>query len=96
MKNADMPAMPQERELWVEGIGNCPTEATGLTKRETMAKDMDVSGFEFNNIESLEAFIGCKVDQSSIVDIIKSQAKCNAKLKVMFADALLAELERTK
>lgn len=37
MKNADMPAMPQERELWVEGIGLCPTEATGLTKREIFA-----------------------------------------------------------
>lgn len=34
LSNADLPAMPQERELWVEGIGSCPTEATGLTKRE--------------------------------------------------------------
>lgn len=37
MNNADMPAMPQERALWVEGIGECPTLATGLTKREHFA-----------------------------------------------------------
>lgn len=37
MKNSDMPAMPQERALWVEAIGECPTLATGITKREYFA-----------------------------------------------------------
>tara|TARA_R110002073_G_scaffold133936_2_gene281435 strand:+ start:2373 stop:2618 length:246 start_codon:yes stop_codon:yes gene_type:complete len=37
MKNADLPAIPQDRELWVESIGLCQTEATGLTKREMFA-----------------------------------------------------------
>ena len=35
--NGDIPAYPQERALWVEGIGSCPTIATGLTKRERFA-----------------------------------------------------------
>ncbi len=34
MKNADVPAMPQEGDLFCERIGNCPTLGTGLTKRE--------------------------------------------------------------
>lgn len=37
MKNANTPAMPQDRGIWVEGIGDCPTLATGLTKREHFA-----------------------------------------------------------
>ena len=39
-KNGDMPAMPQDRGIWVDGIGECPTLATGLTKREMMAMNM--------------------------------------------------------
>jgi hypothetical protein len=37
IKNADVPAMPQDRGIWVDGIGDCPSLATGLTKREMMA-----------------------------------------------------------
>ena len=37
MNNADMPAMPQDYALWCESIGDCPTLATGLTKREYFA-----------------------------------------------------------
>ena len=37
IKNADIPAMPQDRGIWVDGIGDCPSLATGLTKREMMA-----------------------------------------------------------
>ena len=39
-KNGDMPAMPQDRGIWVDGIGECPTLATGLTKREMIAMHM--------------------------------------------------------
>ena len=37
IKNADIPAMPQDRGIWIDGIGDCPSLATGLTKREMMA-----------------------------------------------------------
>ena len=37
MKNADLPAMPQDYTLFCEGIGLCPTTGTGLTKREHFA-----------------------------------------------------------
>lgn len=37
MKNGNTPAMPQDRGIWVEGIGDFPTLATGLTKREHFA-----------------------------------------------------------
>ena len=36
-KNADLPAMPQDDAIWCQRIGDCPTLATGLTKREMMA-----------------------------------------------------------
>ena len=36
-KNCDMPAMPQDDAIWCQRIGECPTLATGLTKREMMA-----------------------------------------------------------
>ena len=37
IKNADMPAMPQDDAIWCQRIGECPTLAIGLTKREMMA-----------------------------------------------------------
>jgi len=40
MNNADMPAMPQDYTTWCEGIGNCPTEGAGLTKREQFCLQM--------------------------------------------------------
>ena len=40
IKNADVPAMPQGDEIWCQRIGECPTLATGLTKREMMAMHM--------------------------------------------------------
>lgn len=38
--NGDMPAMPQDDAMWCQRIGECPTLATGLTKREMMAMHM--------------------------------------------------------
>ena len=101
MNNADMPAMPVIDE---DGVLDCdkykefamnPTIATGLTKREMMAKDMELRDIEFKNMSDFEEFIGRKVDKNSTNDMIKSQLECAAKLKVMYADALLAELEKT-
>jgi len=42
MNNADTPAMPQDYTTWCEGIGNCPTEGAGLTKREQFCLQMGV------------------------------------------------------
>lgn len=39
-KNGDMPAMPQDDAIWCQRIGECPTLATGLSKRELMAMHM--------------------------------------------------------
>ena len=40
IKNGDMPAMPQDDAIWCQRIGECPTLAIGLTKREMMAMHM--------------------------------------------------------
>lgn len=42
MKNADLPAMPQDDALFCAGIGECPTLGTGLTKREQFCLHMGV------------------------------------------------------
>ena len=75
IKNAGMPAMPQDRGIWVEGIGDCPSLATGLTKREMMAMHMMAHMMPNERLQSYE-------EQASYA--------------LMAADALLAELERTK
>ena len=94
MNNADMPAMPTP--VMENGSTSHGTEPTyGLTKRDMMAKDMELRDIEFKNMAYFEDFIGRKVDQNSTIDMIKSQLECAAKLKVMYADALLAELEKT-
>lgn len=97
MRNADSPAMPCEITVAIEGapIGCKPlrTEyATGLTKREMLAKDAVIGEFKFNSIEDMATFIGRDADQSSMEDLIKASAACDAKIRVIYADALLAEL----
>ena len=76
IKNGDLPAMPQDRGIWVDGIGDCPTLATGLSKREMMAMHMMAAnrarGSDYQTWELM------------------------AQDAVEAADALLAELERTK
>ena len=78
MKNADMPAMPQEYTLWCEGIGNCPTIATGLTKREMFAMHA-MQGL-------LAANSGWRNSNPMTNGVIANEA-------VYLADALLSELE---
>ena len=78
MKNADLPAMPQDGDLWVLEIGQCATEATGLTKREMFA------------MHAMQAWIqhhGSRGDYGfSEKDAAQSSLRC--------ADALLEELEK--
>ena len=40
IKNGDLPAMPQDDAIWCQIIGECPTLAVGLSKRELMAMHM--------------------------------------------------------
>ena len=74
-KNGNMPAMPQDDAVWCQRIGECPTLATGLTKREMMAMHMMAA------MQSLEG---------------RHDHQYEAIMSVNAADALLAELERTK
>mgnify|MGYP003587851531 CR=1 FL=1 len=89
IKNGDMPAMPQDRGIWVDGIGECPTLATGITKREMMAMAA-MQGILSNGngvIQSspMSGWSWCNSDEHML-----------AQVSVLCADALLAELERTK
>lgn len=78
-KNADLPAMPQDDAIWCQRIGGCPTLATGLTKREMMAMHM------MQGLISANATYGGRMDAR---DLTAADA-------VAYADALLAELEKT-
>lgn len=79
MKNADMPAMPQESELLVERIGLCPTMGMGLTKREI---------FAMNAMAAI-------VSSDNLMDkIAKDNDTTVAMQSLILADALLAELDK--
>lgn len=80
MKNADMPAMPQEYTLWCEAIGDCPTVATGLTKREMFTMHFMAAWIQHHGSANNYGF----------------SKEAAAEDAVVCADALLAELERTK
>ena len=80
MKNADMPAMPQDADLLVERIGLCPTVGTGLTKREMFA------------MHAMQGLLSSASDSNGIwtnegPELVANEA-------VRFADALLAELDK--
>lgn len=93
MKNSDMPAMPQERE-WQNDMeihltqpekgGNPPAVGIGLTKREHFAA-MAMQGMYAN----LGEICGRMSVGESLSESIAARA-------VIAAEALLAELERTK
>ena len=87
MSNADLPAMPQDRELWIEDIGLCPTEATGLTKREMFAMHA-MQGFLSNSGGVVQA------NNMSGTGFCNSDETSLAQWSIAFADALLAELEK--
>ena len=82
IKNADMPAMPQDDAIWCQRIGECPTLAIGLTKREMIAMHM------------MAAITSAAV--SNGLATADSDASGIAMAAVFAADALLAELERAK
>ena len=101
MKNADMPAMPQSFSMGEEDCGTVISHLSeadvpmniGLTKREMFAKDADVSGYEIFG-DDISIFLGREVDEENIIDMINASLEIKAKVQVMAADALLAELEK--
>ena len=104
IKNADMPAMPQDDAIWCQRIGECPTLATGLTKRETFCLHMGVAetgDAELDEIirkgnrqkmavQAMNGALASLTDDDSISpsDLVHCA--------VINADALLAELERAE
>lgn len=73
-------------------------QSGGLTKREYFAATlpMDADEVKFNEKEALEQFIGRAFDENDTLDMARAACELEAKFRVMKADALLAELERTK
>ena len=94
MNNADMPAMPTQYMDLTQNGGELYCDQQGLTKREIFAMHATCDGFEFKDTKSSEDFIGRAVDWDCFNDMIKASCEVSAKIKVMKADALLAELDK--
>ena len=91
MKNSDMPAMPVE----LSGFGQyAPIAYMGMTKREIMAAMLPDVGLEIDS-RVVPGFIGRDVNWGDILDGLKASAEVEAIHRVIRADALLAELDRT-
>lgn len=65
----------------------------GLTKREIIAKDLPMQGFEFTHDEACE-FLGFPPPPKTIETNVNLAIQVEMKLRVMRADALLLELEK--
>ena len=102
MKNADMPAMPiidDEQSFPIDGekYGKSLSSgrfAVGMTKREIMAAMLPDVGLEIDS-SVVPSFIGRDVNWGDILDGLKASAEVEAIHRVIRADALLAELDRT-
>lgn len=111
IKNGDMPAMPCVRvemvamkgaPLEADGsIMKIPTEVSycGMTKREQLAAMADVQvTFDnyFTNYRAMCEFVGVpEFDFSHRENCLALEMMVKAKLRVMDADALLNQLEKT-
>lgn len=106
LANKDMPAMPQNYELWCLMVGECPT---GLTKREMFCLH---NGVADTGDDELDAIIRKGNRQKMAMHMMASLTnvywdtiqeyetgadlvKCQSETAVEMSDALLAELERT-
>ena len=78
----------------IERAGEVMIKDGGLTKREHFALIIKVDEIKFSGMEAMGEFIGREINQESTLDIIKAQAETDAKIKVIYADALLKELEK--
>ena len=67
----------------------------GLTKREHFAVHADVTDEMVDmKREFIATLINRDIDNSDALDIIRAHCECEAVLKVMKADALIAELNK--
>jgi hypothetical protein len=84
-KNDGGPAFPAHPEHY-------DNDSTGMTLRDYFATNGDMSKIEFNDMPSLFEFLGedmpLNIDTKSALE---AAARCNAKLRYMFADAMLVE-----
>lgn len=93
MKNADKPAMPITNHQLASALKIGATEAVGMTKREVIAKDIVIGKYKFKSLKDMGDFIGRDIDHDSTEDVLRASAECDAKIRTMYADALLKELE---
>jgi hypothetical protein len=97
MKNADMPASPTNLDITeYAGTIDCPYNQpmTGLTKRESFAKDMPHIDVEFGDINEMCKLVEKEEVPISTLDILALSFEVEAKIRVMRADALLNELSK--
>lgn len=67
----------------------------GMTLRDYFATNGDMSKIEFNDMPSLFEFLGEEMPSSlDTKAALEAAARCNAKLRYMFADAMLAERKK--
>ncbi len=103
MENKNLPAYPQpitgSTTDGLTEIGDYNSCAVGLTKRELIAAHMDArSDIADHTLEYLETLVGRARPSAPTTaeQLLKWDAECEAKIKVIKADALLAELSKTQ
>jgi hypothetical protein len=96
MKNADMPASPQNGTIEPSGDFHSSESmgGAGLTKREAFAKDLPHIDVEFGDINDMCKFVEKEEVPISTLDILALSFEVEAKIRVMRADALLNELSK--
>jgi len=78
---------------WVDNSTGVKITVPGMSLRAYAAIHADLSKNEFGDIETLAAFLGCEVpDGDEFSVLFDLDTKANAKLRVAYADALIAEL----
>lgn len=93
MTKANEPAFPINEK---NDDGTHFVTVTGLTKREYFAATTKVMKANFTTIDEVAKFVGVEIlEELDAIAIIELDAKVIAKLKVLHADALIAELAKT-
>jgi len=97
MKNADIPANPQtifiSEHQDIHSSADS-TETSGLTKLESIAKDLPHMDIQFNDLDEMTEFLGIEKNIEFHYDAVILAIEIEAKIRVMRAKALLAELEK--
>lgn len=94
MKNGDMPASPVSTPINSDEVFN------GLTKRELLAAHQSVpNDLSMSWGELMVGPCPCRDDNGALVfddAVVRWWAQVEAKYRVVYADALLAELEKSR